>query len=76
VADLKKPVPFDKPDEFENQRYKHVGRGETKALLDLPPGKHTLHGIAGWLPAALWAIYALSQYKTDKKTEQALNARG
>ncbi len=23
--------------------------------------------IIGWLPAALWAVYALSQYKTDKK---------
>ncbi|WP_456297463.1 YqaE/Pmp3 family membrane protein [Legionella tunisiensis] len=21
----------------------------------------------GWIPAALWAVYALSQYKTDKK---------
>jgi uncharacterized membrane protein YqaE (UPF0057 family) len=23
--------------------------------------------IIGWLPAALWAVFALSQYKTDKK---------
>lgn len=23
--------------------------------------------LIGWLPAALWAVYALSQYKTDKK---------
>jgi uncharacterized membrane protein YqaE (UPF0057 family) len=29
----------------------------------------------GWLPAAIWAVYALSQYKTDKKIEKALNAR-
>ena len=21
----------------------------------------------GWIPAVIWAIYALSQYKTDKK---------
>ena len=21
----------------------------------------------GWLPAAIWAVYALSQYKTDQK---------
>jgi uncharacterized membrane protein YqaE (UPF0057 family) len=28
--------------------------------------------LIGWLPAALWAIYALSQYKTDKKIEQAI----
>ena len=23
--------------------------------------------LIGWLPAALWAVYALSQYTTDKK---------
>ncbi|KKW68307.1 membrane protein [Lampropedia cohaerens] len=23
--------------------------------------------LIGWLPAALWAVYALSQYNTDKK---------
>jgi len=23
--------------------------------------------IIGWLPAAIWAVYALSQYKTDQK---------
>lgn len=26
----------------------------------------------GWIPAAIWAVYALSQYKTDKKIEKAL----
>ncbi len=41
-ADIKKPIPFDKPGEFLNQRYKHFGKGETEALLDLPPGKHKL----------------------------------
>lgn len=41
-ADIKKPIPFDKPDEYLNQRYKHFGKGETETLLDLPPGKHTL----------------------------------
>jgi uncharacterized membrane protein YqaE (UPF0057 family) len=30
----------------------------------------------GWLPAAIWAVYSLSQYKTDKKIEQALHQRG
>lgn len=25
--------------------------------------------VIGWIPAALWAIYALGQYKTDKKIE-------
>ena len=29
--------------------------------------------VIGWIPATLWAVYALSQYKTDKKIEKALN---
>ncbi len=28
--------------------------------------------LLGWLPAAIWAVYALSQYKTDKKIQQAM----
>jgi uncharacterized membrane protein YqaE (UPF0057 family) len=28
--------------------------------------------LVGWLPAAIWAVYALGQYKTDKKIERAL----
>lgn len=28
--------------------------------------------LIGWLPAAIWSVYALSQYKTDKKIEAAL----
>lgn len=28
--------------------------------------------LIGWLPATLWALYALSQFKTDKKIEKAL----
>jgi len=31
--------------------------------------------LIGWLPATIWAVYALSQYKTDKKIEQALQQR-
>ncbi len=27
--------------------------------------------LVGWLPAAIWAVYALSQYKTDRKIEDA-----
>ncbi|WP_057461298.1 YqaE/Pmp3 family membrane protein [Pseudovibrio sp. POLY-S9] len=23
--------------------------------------------VIGWIPAAIWAVYALGQYKTDKK---------
>lgn len=30
--------------------------------------------LIGWLPAALWAVYALNQYKTDKKIEKAVKA--
>jgi hypothetical protein len=29
----------------------------------------------GWLPAAIWAVYSLSQYKTDQKIERALRQR-
>ena len=27
--------------------------------------------LIGWLPAALWGVYALSQYTTDKKISAA-----
>ncbi|NYF78196.1 YqaE/Pmp3 family membrane protein [Granulicella arctica] len=27
--------------------------------------------VLGWLPATIWAVYALSQYKTDQKIWQA-----
>ncbi|EGC99456.1 hypothetical protein B1M_36506, partial [Burkholderia sp. TJI49] len=27
-------------------------------------------------PAAIWSVYALSQYKTDRKIEAALRGRG
>jgi uncharacterized membrane protein YqaE (UPF0057 family) len=27
--------------------------------------------LIGWIPAALWAVYALSQYTTDQKIEEA-----
>ena len=30
--------------------------------------------LIGWLPAAIWAAYALSQYKTDKKIQEALGS--
>ncbi len=32
--------------------------------------------LIGWIPATIWAVYALSQYKTDVKIEKALNQRG
>lgn len=31
--------------------------------------------LIGWIPAALWAVYALSQYNTDKKID-AMNRGG
>jgi hypothetical protein len=31
--------------------------------------------IIGWVPAAIWSVYALSQYKADRKIEAALKAR-
>ncbi|APH54671.1 Hypothetical protein GbCGDNIH9_1368 [Granulibacter bethesdensis] len=31
--------------------------------------------LIGWLPATIWAVYALSQYKTDQKIEQAFGRR-
>jgi uncharacterized membrane protein YqaE (UPF0057 family) len=31
--------------------------------------------LIGWLPAAIWAVYALSQYKTDQKIEKALGGQ-
>ncbi|MDX1709502.1 MAG: YqaE/Pmp3 family membrane protein [Rhodovibrionaceae bacterium] len=27
--------------------------------------------IIGWIPAALWAVYALSQWNTDRKIEES-----
>jgi ABC-type phosphate transport system permease subunit len=30
--------------------------------------------LIGWPIAAIWAVYALSQYKTDRKIEEAIAA--
>jgi uncharacterized membrane protein YqaE (UPF0057 family) len=30
--------------------------------------------LIGWLPAVVWALFALSQYKTDQKIMQAMNS--
>lgn len=27
--------------------------------------------LIGWLPAAIWAVYSLGQYNTDKKIDRA-----
>ncbi len=27
--------------------------------------------VLGWIPATIWAVYALSQYKTDQKIRRA-----
>ena len=31
--------------------------------------------VIGWIPAAIGAVYALSQYKTDQKIKDALGKR-
>lgn len=31
--------------------------------------------LIGWIPAAIWATYALSQYNTDKKIRDSLGGR-
>ena len=31
--------------------------------------------LIGWIPAAMWAVYALRQYKTDEKIRNALGKR-
>jgi uncharacterized membrane protein YqaE (UPF0057 family) len=31
--------------------------------------------LIGWIPAALWAVYALSQWRTDQKIQAALKDR-
>lgn len=31
--------------------------------------------LIGWLPAAIWAVYALNNYNTDKKIRQAFGGR-
>ena len=28
--------------------------------------------VIGWIPAALWAVYALSEYKTEQKIARAM----
>jgi len=28
--------------------------------------------LIGWIPATIWSVYALSQYKTDQKIKAAL----
>lgn len=29
--------------------------------------------LIGWIPAVVWAVYALGQFKTDKKIQEALS---
>ncbi|WP_263410425.1 YqaE/Pmp3 family membrane protein [Terriglobus tenax] len=31
--------------------------------------------LLGWIPATIWAVYALSQYKTDRKIARAMAHR-
>ena len=31
--------------------------------------------LIGWIPAAIWSVYALSEYKTDRKIARAVAGR-
>lgn len=31
--------------------------------------------LIGWIPATIWSVYALSQYKTEQKIDEALGKR-
>ncbi|HER34305.1 MAG: YqaE/Pmp3 family membrane protein [Halothiobacillaceae bacterium] len=31
--------------------------------------------LIGWIPAALWAVFALNSYKTDKKIARAMGSQ-
>ena len=31
--------------------------------------------LIGWIPAAMWSVYALRQYKTDQKIRNSLGGR-
>ena len=31
--------------------------------------------IIGWIPAVIWSVYALNQFKTDKKIQKAVKAQ-
>jgi hypothetical protein len=31
--------------------------------------------LIGWIPAAIWSVYALSQFETDQKIQEALLSR-
>ncbi len=31
--------------------------------------------LIGWIPAAIWSVYALSQFETDQKIQEALSSR-
>lgn len=31
--------------------------------------------LIGWIPAAIWAVYALNQYNTDRKIERVMGGR-
>lgn len=31
--------------------------------------------VIGWIPATIWAVYSLSQYKTDRKIAAAMSQR-
>jgi|GEM_PF-6307330 len=46
----------------------HSVRAAFCALLQL--------SLIGWIPAAMWSVYQLSQFNTDRKIAAANHARG
>ena len=32
--------------------------------------------LIGWIPATIWAVYALSEYNSEKRLQKALSERG
>lgn len=49
--DLKKPLPF-------TAKYVHFGKGQMEALVDLPPGKHTLRLLLANYEHVLYFVYS------------------
>lgn len=54
-SDLNKPIPF-------SDKYRHFGAGQTEAVLELPPGSHSLQ-----------LVFADSQHRPFLKTKAGEN---
>ncbi len=49
---------------FRSSRWGDLFAGVVRLILQL--------SLIGWVPAAIWSVYALSQYKTDQKIKVAV----